>query len=189
MILSTTSTSWSHAQSSRRTWPRQVSAVYTRAHLHVTMTTVNHSHNHQLVTRDIIAWSGYSKMWGDSGDRMSGIMWYKVMFSFPAGVGYEIKTVHNFLNIFLKSTAFRCILSTALTWKAMKWVPSVFLSRFQSNFDTPLSLTFCMCTCHDHSAHGIKGQGQRSRLGLMSHWKQSAGPRPQSRTVFLVCTI
>ena len=27
-------------------------------------------------------------------------------------------------------------------------------------------LTFFMCTDHDHSSHGIEGQGQRSRLGL-----------------------
>jgi len=39
---------------------------------------------------------------------------------------------------------------------------------FYPNFWTewPLTLTLCMCMGHDHSSHGIEGQGQRSKLGL-----------------------
>jgi len=76
--------------------------------------------------------------------------------------------------------------------------PSVCLSvRFHStcNFSIEwlLALTFCMCNNigHDNSSHGIKGQGQWSRLGLglgleSQFETRSVWPRSSIKDSFLV---
>jgi len=60
-------------------------------------------------------------------------------------------------------------------------LPSVSILTFK-----PSDLTFCTCMGHDHSSPWIKGQGQRSRLGLMIGSQLETQMVAGSRTVSVV---
>ena len=86
-----------------------------------------------------------------------------------------------------RSISARCILHLAL--KIASVCPSVcFHLIFRTEWR--LTLTFCVYVGHDHGSQEIKGQCQRSRLGLGSQFEsRSVGRRSSIEDSFLVWTL